>query len=243
MSHGPLMPCPWNVSTTRPSLLRTSRHPALAVAGFPATVGRLPTITQSLPRMARAVVRPTPPGHAPGSRAALIWANSLTVWFGATSTIVVPVPCVFALLLKLLTRTSPRWSLSLLLVTTATPYGLRSPFFGTVEAIVVMVLKPPMNEGWVLAPRARPAAGANATPTARMTPTAPAAAANMTRLLTHMARTPFRLSGASGPPLLRVRIPAPIGLDFGAEVLSATPISHSLCASSCALLCIRNSTI
>ena len=84
-------------------------------------MGRLPTITQSLPRTASAVVRPTPPGHAPGRCAALIWANTRTEWFGATSTIVVPVPWVLALSLKLLTRTSPRCSRSLLWVTTATP--------------------------------------------------------------------------------------------------------------------------
>ena len=171
----------------------------MAVAGFPALVGRLPTTTQSLPRIASAVVRPIPPGHAPGRCAALIWANTRTERFGATSTIVVPVPWVFALSLKLLTRTSPRCSLSLLRVTTATPYGLTSPFFGTVEAIVVMVLKPPMNEEVVLAP----AAGATATPAASRAPTAPAAAASVTRCLRPHGSA--LLSGVPGSPGYRYR--------------------------------------
>ena len=114
-----------------------------------------------------------PPGHVPGRCAALIWANTWSAWFGATSTIVVPVPCVFALLLKLLTRTSPWSSLPALRGTTATPYGLRSPFSGTVEATVVMVVKPPTNEAGVLAP----APGARATPAASRAPAVPAAAA------------------------------------------------------------------
>src|SRR5579859_8061802 len=64
MSHGPLMPCPEKVVTTRPALLSTSRQPALDVAGSPAFVGRLPTTTHPLSRMDKAVVRPMPPGHA-----------------------------------------------------------------------------------------------------------------------------------------------------------------------------------
>ena len=79
MSHGPLMPRPANVSTTRPKLLSTSRHPALARRRRPSAVGRLPTTTHPLFRMVRAVVRPIPPGHAPGRSAASICANRLTL--------------------------------------------------------------------------------------------------------------------------------------------------------------------
>src|SRR5215831_1695058 len=99
------------VSATCPLLLMTSRHPALAVAAVPSVVGRLPT----------AVVRPTPPGHGPGSEEALICANAVCWPPGEICTIVVPVPCSFAELLKLLTRTSPLTRLPVLVGTTATP--------------------------------------------------------------------------------------------------------------------------
>jgi hypothetical protein len=45
------------------------------------------------------------------------------------------VPCTFALSLKLLTRVSPLTSAPELVGTTAIPYGLTSPFAGTVEPI------------------------------------------------------------------------------------------------------------
>src|SRR5215468_4737848 len=121
MSQGPLMPCPAMVSATCPLLLTTSRHPACAVAPVPSVVGRLPTTTQPPGRIPRAVVRPTPPGHRPGSEEASICANSVCWPPGEICTIVVPVPCRFAELLKLLTRTSPLTRLPVLVGTTATP--------------------------------------------------------------------------------------------------------------------------
>jgi hypothetical protein len=47
---------------------------------------------------------------------------------------VVPVPCTFALSLKLLTRMSPAVSRPSVAGTIATPYGFTSPLAGTVEA-------------------------------------------------------------------------------------------------------------
>ena len=52
---------------------------------------------------------------------------------------VVPVPCKLCTLLKLLMRIFPLISEPVDLGTMATPYGLTSPFAGTVEAIVVIV--------------------------------------------------------------------------------------------------------
>src|SRR5262249_6591459 len=121
MSHGPLIPCPANVSRTRPMLSRTIRQPALAVAAMPSVVGRLPTTTQPPWRISSAVVRPTPPGQEPGSLDATIFANWLTLPRGETWTIVVPVPCRFLRLLKLLIRTLPLTSLPWLRPTIATP--------------------------------------------------------------------------------------------------------------------------
>src|SRR5580692_220674 len=59
---------------------------------------------------------------------------------------VVPVPCRFITLLKLLIRNSPSIRFPLLSGTRATPYGLTSPLDGTVELRMVMVLRGPMNE-------------------------------------------------------------------------------------------------
>jgi len=56
---------------------------------------------------------------------------------GLTSTIVVPVPCRLALLLKLLISTLPRRSLPRLWRISTVPYGLTSPFRGTVEPMVL----------------------------------------------------------------------------------------------------------
>jgi len=109
------------VSATWPWLLMTSRHPAFAVADMPFVVGRLPTTTQPPGRMPRAVVRPTPPGHGPGRLDFLMCANTVRCPPGETCTIVVPVPCRFLELLKLLTRTWPLTRLPTLLGTTATP--------------------------------------------------------------------------------------------------------------------------
>src|SRR5215472_2813672 len=135
------------VSATFPLLLMTSRHPAFAVALVPSAVGRLPTTTQPPGRMPRAVVRPTPPGHGPGSEEAFICANTVCCLLpGDTCTIVVPVPCWFAELLKLLTRTSPLTRLPVLVGTTATPYGLTSPLAGTVDVIVSLWVNGPMKD-------------------------------------------------------------------------------------------------
>src|SRR6202042_597473 len=101
----------------------TSRQPALAVAAMPFVVGRLPTTTQPPCRMLSAVVRPIPPGQAPGRGLALIRGKVVRDPRGETWTIVVPVPCRFFLLLKLLTRTLPRCRWPRLRPTTATPYG------------------------------------------------------------------------------------------------------------------------
>src|SRR5437899_2532957 len=107
MSHGPLIFVPVMVSRTIPLLSMTRRHPRLAVEDMPLAVGRLPTTTHPERRTARAVVRPTPPGHLPGSAEALTFANSVRWPPGEISTIVLPVPCSLDFALKLLTRTSP----------------------------------------------------------------------------------------------------------------------------------------
>src|SRR3984957_9646672 len=141
MSHGPLMAPPEKVSTTCPELLSTRRQPDPAMV-LPSLVGRLPTTTQPPGRIDKAVVRPTPPGQEPGRWLGSIWAKT---WgeapgavVGLSSTIVVPRPCRPdgpGPLLKLLTSTSPATSAPWLLATTATPYGLTSPFGGMVEPI------------------------------------------------------------------------------------------------------------
>jgi hypothetical protein len=66
-SHGPLMPLPLKVSATRPLRSRTIRQPAAEFATVPSVEGVLPTTTQPPGRTTSAVVRPTPPGHGPGS--------------------------------------------------------------------------------------------------------------------------------------------------------------------------------
>jgi hypothetical protein len=48
--------------------------------------------------------------------------------------------------LKLLTSTSPATNRPVLAGTTATPYGFTSPFFGTVNATVLIVFNEPTNE-------------------------------------------------------------------------------------------------
>src|SRR6266702_720328 len=135
MSQGPLIPEPVKVSRARPWLSSTIRQPACAVAEVPSDVGSEPTMTQPDRSATSAVLRPTPPGQAPGRCFASSCANCVTLPLGETWTIVVPVPCAFPESLKLLTRTSPRSSAPTEAGTTATPYGLTSPFAGTVEAI------------------------------------------------------------------------------------------------------------
>src|SRR5450755_1862921 len=139
MSHGPLIGPPAIVSTTFPVLSRTSKQPACAVWDMPSLVGRLPTTTNPLRSAPSAVVRPTPPGQGPGNVAGLIEAKSFTVPPGVISSIVVPVPCRFAELLKLLIRRSPRVRFPTDRGTTTIPYGFTSPFAGTVEARLVTV--------------------------------------------------------------------------------------------------------
>src|SRR5215831_157337 len=146
MSQGPLMPLPANVSRTRPWLSRTIRQPADEVAAEPSLVGRLPTTTQPPRRIPSAVVRPTPPGQRPGSLDAMILANKLSFPDGETWTIVVPVPCRFLALLKLLIRTLPLTSEPSLLETSTVPYGLTSPLAGTVEPIVESLWNLPIKD-------------------------------------------------------------------------------------------------
>src|ERR1035437_43022 len=107
--------------TTLPLLFKTIRQPELAVADVPSVVGRLPTITQPRDRTVSAVLRPTPPGQPPGRFADEMVAKSCWAPLGEICTMVVPVPCWFVLLLKLLTNTSPCISLPLDRGTTATP--------------------------------------------------------------------------------------------------------------------------
>src|SRR3974377_2186803 len=103
---------------------------------MPSVVVNLPTITHPDFRPTSAVVSPTPPGHGPGKLLGSICVNRLTFPCGEICTIVVPVPCRFWLLLKLLTRIFPLTSVPVVVGTTAIPYGLRSPLLGIVDAIV-----------------------------------------------------------------------------------------------------------
>src|SRR5439155_13388951 len=102
-------------------------------------VGKLPTTTQPLRSTTNAVVSPTPPGQEPGRVFGSICAKRLKDPLGEICTRVVPVPCRFALLLKLLTRMFPRVSFPTVRSIRNTPYGLTSPLLGTVEDIVVIV--------------------------------------------------------------------------------------------------------
>src|SRR5580704_15376272 len=170
MSHGPLMPLPQKVSRTWPNGSSTIRQPGPET--FPPLVGSEPTMTQPLRSEASAVVRPTPPGQ-PG-RFLLILANCDTWPPGETWTIVVPVPCTFALLLKLLISTSPRCRKPTLRGTTATPYGLTSPLAGTVDAIVLTWCSGPMKDPKPCAP-ALPAVPASRPTVAVTTAASPAA--------------------------------------------------------------------
>src|SRR6516165_373885 len=199
MSQGPLMPLPANVSRTRPWLSRTIRQPADEVAAEPSLVGRLPTTTQPPRRITSAVVRPTPPGHLPGSLAALILAKTLSLPVGETWTRVVPVPWKFLALLKLLIRTLPLTSEPWLLPTSAVPYGLTSPLAGTVEPIVVFMWNLPINDPGVPAC----AAGATASTAVAAAP-AKAVAAQANRCVLDTGHSPFHCrfppgTGAYGP--------------------------------------------
>src|ERR1019366_3889265 len=137
ISHGPLMSWLTQVAAGAPWLLSTMRQPVGFTAGKvpPLVVGRLPTTTQPPGSTASPVVRPTPPGHGSDDGSVPSRAKGRAEPSGEISTMVLPVPCTLALLLKLLTRTSPRTSLPAVCGTTATPYGLMSPFAGTVLAI------------------------------------------------------------------------------------------------------------
>src|SRR5580658_3943616 len=129
---------------TWPQLSSTIRQPAFAVADVPSVVGKLPTITKPLRSATRAVVSPIPPGH--DTLAASIWANRLKFPLGAICTIVVPVPWWLAPLLKLLMRKRPSTRSPLVRGTRATPYGLTSPFAGTVVLMVLTVSRGPMKD-------------------------------------------------------------------------------------------------
>src|SRR5215469_5522664 len=147
ISHGPLIGPPEIVATGLPDESRTIRHPACMVAELPFLVGRLPTMTNPPRSATSAVVRPMPPGHGPGSLFGASDANWVTLpVVGEISTMVLPVPCRLRWLLKLLTSTSPATSRPAVTGGTATPYGLTSPFFGTVDASVCTVSNGPMNE-------------------------------------------------------------------------------------------------
>src|SRR5262245_14797420 len=76
----------------------------------------------------------------------MILANTLSFPDGETWTIVVPVPCRFLTLLKLLIRTLPLTSEPWFLETSAVPYGLTSPLAGTVEPIVVSLWNLPIKD-------------------------------------------------------------------------------------------------
>src|SRR5450755_1339158 len=157
-------------SRTWPQGSSTKSSPGFIVADVPSAVGRLPTITHPERSATSAVVSPTPPGT---ERAGIV-ANSRWWPPGDTSTIVVPVPCALAALLKLLTSTLPAVSRPWLRGTIATPYGLTSPLAGMVLATVATVCRPPTKEppAPVLAaagrtPATAAAAATESSPTAR----------------------------------------------------------------------------
>src|SRR5450755_2347227 len=70
---------------------------------------------------------------------------------GVSSTIVVPVPWLLALSLKLLISRLPWWSLPIVVGRSTIPYGLISPFAGTVDATVETALSGAMNAVAVVA--------------------------------------------------------------------------------------------
>src|SRR5260221_120532 len=115
------------VETRFPFLSITRMDPAEALPQVPSGDGKLPTSTNPLRRTFNAVESPS--GAVPPK-------NWKTGAGGGTSTIVVPVPWRFALLLKLKTKIPP----GLIAPpvgkpggTKATPYGFTSPLAGTVE--------------------------------------------------------------------------------------------------------------
>src|SRR5580658_7817628 len=122
-SQGPTMSLLVMLSTGVPLSLSTMRQPTGLSPGRapPAAVGRLPTTTQPPGRMPSAVVRPIPPGHDMPAGSCENWANKLVEPLGETWTMLVPVPCTLALLLKLLTRVSPATRAPMEVGTTATP--------------------------------------------------------------------------------------------------------------------------
>src|SRR5258708_40047566 len=97
------------------------RQPACAVAAVPSVVGKLPTITNPERNATRAVVSPTPPGQAPGSDPALMLPNKDRPPLGEICTMVVPVPCRFADMLKCLFKTLFATNVPTVVGTTATP--------------------------------------------------------------------------------------------------------------------------
>src|ERR1700674_948323 len=109
------------------SITRIDPDPVPGSVHRPLGDGKLPTSTNPLRRMFKAVVSPSDPVPP---------KNWKTAAFAGTSTIVVPVPWRFMLLLKFETKISP--TLSAPPVgnpggTKATPYGFTSPLPGTVD--------------------------------------------------------------------------------------------------------------
>ncbi len=100
------MSAPVMVPATLPAESSTIRQPRPKVFVVPSVLGALPTITQPDFSITIAVERPTPPGQP--SRVCGKVAKVVICWVaGAYFTMVVPVPCRLALLLKLSTRMSP----------------------------------------------------------------------------------------------------------------------------------------
>src|ERR1700722_15619659 len=123
MSQGPKTFLLLMVSTGVPLASRTMRHPAGLFFGSapPVVVGKLPTTTQPPGRIPSAVESPIPPGQVWPSGSCESCAKSCTDPWGEICTMVVPVPCTFALLLKLLTRVSPATREPVVVGTEATP--------------------------------------------------------------------------------------------------------------------------
>src|SRR5450755_1972590 len=203
-------------SRTWPKASSTNSSPGFVVADVPSAVGRLPTITHPERKATSAVVSPTPPR----TELAGIVANSFCWPPGETSTIVVPRPCsppgaaAVGALLKLLTRTSPAVRSPRDRGMTATPYGLTSPFAGTVLATVETPCRPPMKEPPALVPAA-----------AGSTPAAAAAAATeinpATRFPINTVPIPYLLGLRQR---MRSHAPAPRGRPVTRR---SSPVRHS----------------
>src|SRR5216683_5175364 len=115
------------VESRFPLLSITRTDPGEALPHVPSGDGKLPTRTNPLFRTFKAVVSPS--GAVPPK----YWNNGAV---GGTSTMVVPVPWRFELLLKFEIKMSPGLIAPPVgnpVGTKATPYGFTSPLAGTVE--------------------------------------------------------------------------------------------------------------